>query len=151
VGHLWREDCRHAALRHIHCDVQDDSSVTVQFDGTDRSGTKTPSADLRTSRACASDDVIALDARLKDDRHFLRHSQITRFIDGTKSDKRRAFASIIGYDEIIQFRDAIQQTRNALQREPGYASAKGQLESLQGKMVDLVGEVVSEFDRFYEF
>ncbi|QDZ00239.1 AAA family ATPase [Nitratireductor mangrovi] len=150
VGHLWREDCRHAALRHVHCDEQDGSSVTIQFDGKDRSGTKTLSADLKTSLACDGDDFPGLVERLKDDRIFLRHSQITRFLDSTKSDKRKAIASIIGYDEIIQFRDAIQQTRNALQRDPGYASAKGQMESLQGKMVDLVGEVVSEFDRFHE-
>jgi recombinational DNA repair ATPase RecF len=150
VIHLWREDCRHAALRHVLCNEQDDSSVTIQFDGKDRSGTKTLSAGLKTSLACDGDDVPGLVERLKDDRIFLRHSQITRFLDGTKSDKRKVIASIIGYDEIIQFRDAIQQTRNALQRDAGYTSAKGQMESLKGKMIDLVREVVTGFDRFYE-
>ena len=44
VGHLWREDCRQEALRHVLAKDEDDCRVEVRFDGKDQDGGKSLSA-----------------------------------------------------------------------------------------------------------
>lgn len=142
VGHLWREDCRQEALRHVLAKDEDDCRVEVRFDGKDQDGGKSLSAELKTTASFANDNTRDLVGALRDDRIILRHADIVKFLDETKGNKRAAIAEIIGYEEITQFRTVIQQTRNALQKEGRYTGAKQQSETLQGAMVDAVGQVV---------
>jgi len=150
VDHLWREDCKEDALRHVLTDVGDASVVEIRFDGKDQHGTKSLSADLKTTTSYANDNAGTLVGELKDDNVILRHADIVNFLDQAKGSKREAIAKIIGYEEITQFRSVIQQVRNSLQREGSYTAAKQQSESLQSDMVEATGQVVPDRAAFLE-
>ncbi|KUJ77752.1 AAA family ATPase [Ruegeria profundi] len=150
IEHLWKEDCKLDALRHVKCEDGDASVVEVVFDGADQNGSKSLSAALKTSTAYGDPDVATLLEDLKGDRIILRHADIVGFLDETKGRKREAIARIIGFDEIIQFRSVIQQSRNALQKDGSYTGAKQQSENLQSAMIESVGQVVPDRAAFFE-
>lgn len=150
IDHLWREDCKAEALRHVLCGDEEPSVVEVSFEGKDRAGTKTLTPKLKSNTAYNSPEVGPLIERLQGDRIILRHAQIVEFLNDKKGEKRKVIASIIGYEEITKFRDVIQQTRNALQKEDEYTGAKQQSNRLQGRMIEIVGEIVKSDARFYE-
>ncbi|CAN1724750.1 AAA family ATPase [Hyphomicrobium sp. 1Nfss2.1] len=147
VGHLWREDCKQEALRHVLAGTND-ATVELRFDGQDNYGAKSLSADLKTSTGFANDKARVLVDAIKDDRIILRHADIVKFLDEQKGKKRKAIADIIGYEEITQFRDVLQQTGNALKKDGPYAGAKSLSETLQVDMVGLVGQVVPDRQSF---
>jgi ABC-type cobalamin/Fe3+-siderophores transport system ATPase subunit len=142
VGHLWREDCKQEALRHVLLAEGDDSTVAVEFIGDCLTGSKRLSSTLKTSTDFANDNTRSVVEGLLDDRIILRHADIVAFLDQQKGAKRKAIADIIGYEEINKFRDAIQGTLNALKREPAYTGAKNNAETLGGDMVRDVGQIV---------
>ena len=148
VDHLWREDCKQEALRHILAGVDDSCTVELRFDGQDNHGAKSLSADLKTSTNFANDNTRALVDALKEERIILRHADIVKFLDERKGNKRKAIADIIGYEEITQFRDVLQQSNNALKKEGAYTGAKSFSETLQSDMVGLVGQVVPDRQSF---
>lgn len=148
VAHLWREDCKEEALRHVLASDDDACEVAVQFDSADRNGTKSLSAKLKTTESFANGDMKGLVENLKSDAIILRHADIVKFLDERKGNKRKAIADIIGYEEITQFRDVIQQTNNALKKEGAYTGAKQNSETLQGDMVEAVGQVVPDRETF---
>lgn len=148
VDHLWREDCKQEALRHVLAGTDDACTVELRFDGQNNHGAKSLSADLKTSTKFANENARALVDALKDERIILRHADIVKFLDERKGNKRKAIADIIGYEEITQFRDVIQQTNTALKKEGAYAGAKSQSETLQGDMVGSVGQVVPNRQSF---
>ena len=144
VDHLWREDCKQEALRHVLAKDEDDCRVEVRFDGKYQHGGKSMTAELKTTTSFANNNTRELVEALRGDRIILRHADIVKFLDETKGNKRAAISKIIGYDEITRFRTAIQQTRNTLQKDRKYTGAKQQSEILQGAMVDTVGQVVPD-------
>lgn len=150
IEHLWREDCKLDALRHVKCKDDDASVVEVIFDGADQNGSKSLSAALKTSTAYGHPDVVPLLEDLKGDRIILRHADIVSFLDESKGRKREAIAKIIGFDEIIQFRSVIQQSRNALQKDDAYSGAKQQSDTLQAAMIEAVGQIVPDRDVFLQ-
>ncbi|EAQ13594.1 AAA family ATPase [Maritimibacter alkaliphilus] len=148
VGHLWREDCKQEALRHVLIAEEDDSTVAVEFIGDNLTGEKRLSSALKTNTDLANDNTRALVEGLQHDRIILRHADIVAFLDQQKGAKRKAIADIIGYEEINKFRDAIQGTLNALKREPAYTGAKTNAETLAGDMVRDVGQIVPDRQAF---
>lgn len=148
VDHLWREDCKQEALRHVLAGADDACTVELRFDGQDNHGAKSLSADLKTTTSFANDNTRALVDALKDERIILRHADIVKFLDERKGNKRKAIADIIGYEDITQFRDVLQQTNNALKKEDAYTGAKSVSETLLGDMVGLVGQVVPDRQNF---
>lgn len=151
VGHLWREDCKQEALRHVLIAEGDDSMVAVEFIGDSLTGEKRLSSDLKTSTDLANDNTRVVVEGLQDDRIILRHADIVAFLDQQKGAKRKAIADIIGYEEINKFRDAIQGTLNALKREPEYTGAKTYAETRAGDMVRDVGQIVQDRQAFLAF
>ncbi len=150
VEHLWREDCKQEALRHVLAEDHDASTVEVRFDGKDREGRKSLSAELKTTSSYSNDTVREFASELKDDGIILRHADIVKFLDETKGKKREAIAEIIGYEEITQFRSVIQQARNSLSRDGKYTGANQQSQNLQSDMVLAVGQVVPNRATFLE-
>lgn len=144
VGHLWREDCKQEALRHVLIAEGDDSTVAVEFIGDNLAGEKRLSSALKTSTDLANDHTRSVVEGLRDDRIILRHADIIAFLEQQKGAKRKAIADIIGYEEINKFRDAIQGTLNALKREPAYTGAKSHSVTLEGDMVRDVGQIVPD-------
>jgi len=143
VDHLWREDCKEEALRNVLVGDSDPSEVSVEFSDTALNGTKTLSADLKTRTDYTSPKFLSFLERAKAERIFLRHAQITKFIDQTKSKKKEEIASIIGYQDILGFRDAIQGVYNALRKEAAYTTSKHLAEDAKDKLFRLAGAIIS--------
>jgi len=148
VGHLWREDCKQEALRHVLIAEGDDSTVAVEFIGDSLAGEKRLSSALKTSTDLANDNTRSIVEALQDDRIILRQADIVAFLDQQKGAKRKAIADIIGYEEINKFRDAIQGTLNGLKRESAYTGAKSHSVTLEGDMVRDVGQIVPDRQAF---
>lgn len=148
VDHLWREDCKQDSLRNVLADDKP-SSVELVFDGTDCNGTKALSDALKTSATFANDNAEQLVADLKGDNIILRHADIVNFLDKTKGGKREAIADIIGYSEITKFRNVLLQTKNQLEKETEYTTAKQQIQRLQSGMIAEVEQVVPNRKEFY--
>ena len=150
VEHLWREGCKQEALRHVLTKDEDVSVVEIRFDGKDREGSKSLSAEFKTTKNYSDAGVEALVSGLKDDRIILRHADIVNFLDHTKGKKREAIAQIIGYEEFTKFRSIIQQVRNSLQKDGAYTGAQQQSQNLQAEMVEATGQVVAHRAAFLE-
>lgn len=148
VDHLWREDCKQDSLRNVLADDKP-STVELVFSGTDYSGTKALSEALKTSATFATDNAEQLIANLKNDNIILRHADVVNFLDKTKGGKREAIADIIGYSEFTKFRNALLQTKNQLEKETEYSTAKQQIQRLQSGMIAEVGQVISNRKEFY--
>lgn len=87
---------------------------------------------------------------LREESIFLRHAQIAEFIQKSKSEKRKAVASIIGYETITDFRNVLQSTYNALQRDQEYTSAKYRADSEKKKLLSLTGGIITSPAMLYE-
>ena len=102
VGHLWREDCKEVSLRNVLLEPTDCSEVTIEFSNL-ATNTKTLNPDLSVVDNNSARPFHEFISTLRKENIFLRHAQITQFIQQLKSEKRKAVASIIGYDTITEF------------------------------------------------
>jgi chromosome segregation ATPase len=142
VDHLWREDCKEASLRNVFLNPSDPSEVTIEFSDSS-TNTKRLSADLLVADKNLSTAFRDLVQELRKEHLFLRHAQITEFVQSSKGEKRKAIASIIGYDSITDFRSVIQSTLSALQRDDQYTNAKLRVEEEKRRLLRLA--VLSRF------
>nr|WP_321455802.1 hypothetical protein [uncultured Cohaesibacter sp.] len=149
VDHLWKEDCYEASLRNVLAGAEGDSTVEIVFDGKDRSGVKALSAELKSTTSYANENVAQLVADLNGDNIILRHADIANFLEKAKGKKREAIADIIGYSEITKFRNVLLQTKNQLEKETEYTTAKQQIQRLQSGMIAEVEQVVPNRKEFY--
>lgn len=150
VEHLWKEDCKQDALRNVKCGDDDASRVEISFGGVNQNGTRSLTADLKTSAAFSHLDVEALVKDLKDDRIILRHADIVNFLDLAKGGKREAINHIIGFDKITEFRSVILKSRNTLRQNSACEVAKQQSRTVQEAMKKLVGKVVPDQEVFLQ-
>ena len=119
--------------------LEDSSEVTVEFSDTATS-TKQRNFALVVTDTNKTIDFQELIVKLQAENIFLRHAQISDFIQQSKSDKRKAVASIIGYDDISDFRNRnsrplnhLRKDANTLPRSSVRRNRKESCCSLQGK------------------
>lgn len=149
VAHLWREDCKEHALRNIRIRDTDDAIVAIEFSEPGFSGSKRLKGDLKVQ----SSEIEELREYLKDasaERHILRNADLTTFINKPKGEKRDVIAKIIGFDDIVTFRNVVQSTRNALQRDPQYLTAKQMHEQATARLFEVAGGIVAKREDLYE-
>lgn len=150
VKHLQAEDCRDASFRNVLLDPDEISRVLVELsDGS--SSTKTLNSSLASSHSNGTILFHELLSTLNGDRIFLSLSELTDFIIDTKTDKKKAIASIIGYDDIVNFRGVIQSTSNALERDNSYLVAKSLLETSKRDLLEHTGQFIEFREQLYEF
>jgi len=149
VAHLWREECKEASLRNVLLNPGESSEVTIEFNYSSI-GTKRLNPDLSVSDKSQSAAFYDLIEELRNERCFLRHAQITEFVQSSKSEKRKAVASIIGYDSITDFRSVIQSTLRALQRDSQYTTAKLRVEEEKRRLLQLTGKLLTSPQNLYE-
>ena len=149
VRHLWREDCKEASLRNVLLGPADPSEVTIEFNDSS-TGTKKLNPDLSVndrSQSAAFHDLIEM---LRNEHCFLRHAQVAEFVQSSKSEKRKAVALIIGYESITDFRNTVQSTLRALQRDNQYTTAKARVEEEKRKLLQLTGKLLTSPQNLYE-
>jgi hypothetical protein len=149
VEHLWKEECKEESLRNVLLASSDACETTLQLsDGS--STTKTLSAALAVSHSNKNKPFRELIASLKDDRIFLRLTDVTSFILDTKTDKRNAIASIIGYDAIVDFRNIVKSTSTALEKDGKYLTAKGRVDDANRSLLASAGQFITTREKLYE-
>jgi DNA repair exonuclease SbcCD ATPase subunit len=149
VGHLWREDCKEDSLRNVLIDDSEHSEVTVEF--SDRTAnTKRLTHGLSVLNDNTTVAFQNLKAILSSDRVWLRHSDIAEFVQQSKSLKRKAIASIIGYDSLSAFRDVIQATINSVERDRQYAASKQRLEEEKRNLLQMAGSLLTTPQMLYD-
>ena len=149
VEHLWREDCKEKALRNVLIDDKDSSEVLIEFSDPALSGSKTLGPDFKTARDNTSSAFHTFLEKTNGERIILRHADITHTVEKTKGEKRQWITKIVGYQAVTDFRDAIQSTRNALQKEPDYEAAKQLADAAQSELFKLAQRIIeSEKDLF---
>ena len=108
----------------------DPSEVTVEFsESTTNTKSLTANLSVHDTQSAGFQDLVE---ELRKEHLFLRHAQITDFVQSSKGEKRKAIASLIGYDSITDFRNVIQSTLSALQRDRQYTTAKLRVERRAG-------------------
>jgi len=150
VDHLWREDCKEEALRNVLLDASGVCKVSVQFSNAALNGAKTLSDTLKANVDNLSHEFLAYLQQIRGERIFLRHAQITKFIGETKSKKKEEIASIIGYQDIVAFRDAIHGASNTLRRDPAYTTAKQLAEDAKTNMFRLTKSVIANEEQLFK-
>lgn len=143
IDHLWREDCKEAALRNVLCANDEPCEVFVEFSDAALNGTKGLGADLRAIGDNRSTAFQAFLEKAKGERIILRHAQITNVVGKSKGEKRKWIAGIIGYQAITEFRNAVQSARNALQSDPSYKTAQQLAENAQSEMFKIAQRVIA--------
>jgi recombinational DNA repair ATPase RecF len=143
IDHLWREDCKEEALRNVLLGDEEECSVSVKFIDPKHDGTKSLSSQLKATPTNRSLETADFLASLEGERIFLRHAQITKFVAETKSKKRQQIAAIIGYEEIVRFRDTIQASVNSLKKDGGYSAAKHLAEAAKNRLFQLSQSVIA--------
>jgi DNA repair exonuclease SbcCD ATPase subunit len=150
VDHLWREDCKEEALRHVLLDSSGKCEVQIEFSNTALNGARILPPDLKTKTSNASQDFRTFLEHVKAERIFLRHAQITKFIDETKSKKKEEIAAIIGYQDILGFRDAIQGAYNTLRKDSTYLTARQHAEDAKNKLFQLAGAIIASEKELFD-
>jgi RecF/RecN/SMC N terminal domain len=149
VDHLWREDCKEHALRNVGIRDTDDAVVAIEFGEPSFSGSKRIKGDLTVQSSETGD----LREYLKDalaERHILRNADLTTFINKSKGEKRGVIAKIIGFQDVVEFRNVILSTRNALQRDPQYLTAKQMYTQATARLLEVAGGIVGKREQLYE-
>jgi len=149
VAHLWREDCKEASLRNVLLNPADPSEVTIEFNDSS-TGTKRLNPDLSVNDRSQSTAFGGLIQMLRNESCFLRHAQVAEFVQSSKSEKRKAVASIIGYESITDFRNTIQSTLRALQRDSHYTTAKLRVEEEKRRLLQLTGKLLTSPQNLYK-
>ncbi len=150
VEHLWREDCKEEALRNVLLDASGACEVSVKFSNAILNGTKSISSDLKIKTQIGNAEFRSFLEGLRAERVFLRHAQITKFIGETKSKKREEIAAIIGYQDIVGFRDTIQGATNTLRKDPAYTTAKQYAEDAKNKIFGLTKTIISTKEELFK-
>jgi hypothetical protein len=150
VDHLWREDCKEEALRHVLIGASGKCEVYIEFSDAALNGARTLAPDLKATTNNTSRDFRSFLESMQAERIFLRHAQITKFIDETKSKKKEEIAAIIGYQDILGFRDTIQGAFNTLRRDPAYLTAKQQAENAKNSVFQLAAAIIATEQGLFE-
>ena len=135
IAHLWREDCKESALRHVRLLDGDDAVVTLTFNEPDLKICKTLRTDLTTTTVCKTKIVKPYVEQARSERLILRAADMTSFVNKTKAEKRQEVANIVGYDDVLAFRNTIQSTLNALRKEEAYTTAKSLADTRHAKLL----------------
>jgi len=143
VDHLWREDCKEEALRNVQIGDTQNSVVAIDFSEPDLSDVKELSPEYRIDRTNKTAGLVQYLQDSASEQLWLRSSDLTNFIIKTKNDKRDYIADIIGYDQILNFRNVIQSTLNSLQREDSYVAAKQNFDTSQARSLKISGTIIS--------
>ena len=143
IEHLWREDCKEAALRNVFLGDKDSSVVSLEFSDPSLNCSKMLGPSLITATDNSSARFNSFLETAATERIFLRHAQITDIVAQRKGEKREWIAKIIGYQAITDFRGAIQSTLNVLRGDRAYEAAKQLAEDAQSELFKFAGVIIA--------
>lgn len=143
VNHLWREDCFEEALRNLNLTDTESAVVRLKFSDSKLDCEHLLDGKLNVKRSNNSADFkLYIDASAAE-RLILRYAELQEFITKTKGDKKKVIAEIIGFDDIVDFRNTLNTVLRKLQDDAEFSAARRTLDMNRGKMME-------RFKRFIE-
>lgn len=136
VNHLWREDCFEEALRNLNLTEAENAVVRLKFSDAKLDCEHTLDGKLNVKRSNKSADFKQYLEASEAERLVLRYAELQEFITKTKGDKKKVIAEIIGFDDIVEFRNTLNGVLRKLQDDPEFAAARRTLDTNRGKMMD---------------
>ncbi len=152
VEHLWREDCKEDSLRNVDIDDKEDAVVGLVFNRDELSGEKIlrkKGENLIVEETNKTKEYKDYIGTASQERIVLRTAYLQEFINKRKGEKRKEIADIIGYEALIDFRNVLQSTLNALEKDTEYTTAKKNLDTVKAKLLKLSGKVITKEQELY--
>lgn len=145
VDHLWKENCKEAALRNTLLPDKAQSTVALSFNSTllDSSKTLSPSFFSTFSNQTSEFASYLLEIQKGQERLILRNFDLLSFVTSTKTEKRQYLAKIIGYQALDDFRDVLSRTQTKLEGNADYLAAKRTAPQYQKEIFKIAGDVIS--------
>ena len=143
VNHLWREDCFEEALRNLNLTDAENAVIRLKFSDSELDCEHLLDGKLNVKRSNKSTDFkLYVDASAAE-RLILRYAELQEFITKTKGDKKKVIAEIIGFDDIVDFRNTLNSVLRKLQDDAEFGAARCTLDANRGKMMQ-------QFKKFQE-
>lgn len=136
VNHLWREDCFEEALRNLNLTEAENAIVKLKFSEPKLDCEHILDGKLNAKRSNKSADFKQYLEAAEGERLVLRYAELQEFVTKSKGEKKKVVAEIIGFDDIVEFRNTLNQVFRKLQDDPEFAAARRTLDTNRGKMMD---------------
>jgi hypothetical protein len=152
VAHLWRENCKEAALRNTLLAETALSSVSLLFTDKNLDCTKSLSSafDIECSNVGKEFQDYLRKVKNGRERIILRNIDLWNFVLSTKTQKREELAELIGYGGLDSFRETINRTQTRLEATPDYVAAKRNIPEYQKDIFRLSGSVLANVEDLYK-
>ena len=143
VNHLWKEDCFEEALRNLNLTGSENAMVSLRFSDSKLDCEQILDGKLAGKRSNKSAEFKLYSEASATERLVLRYAELQEFITKTKGDKKKVIAEIIGFDDVVDFRNALNSVVRKLQDDAEFGAARRTLDANRGKMM-------SRFKKFIE-
>ncbi len=151
VDHLWKENCKEAALRNTLLANTESSTVTLSFNVNTLNSGKTLLPSYASSFSNKSQDFQVYMAEIYkgQERLILRNHDLLSFVVSTKTEKRQYLAKIIGYEALDEFREVLSRTQTKLEGTPDYVAATRNAPEFQKECFKLAGTQISTLKELF--
>ena len=136
INHLWREDCFEEALRNLNLTDSENALVRLKFSDSKLDCEQLLDGKLNVKRSNKSADCKQYIDASAGERLILRYAELQEFITKTKGDKKKVIAEIIGFDDIVDFRNTLNTVLRKLQDDAEFGAARRTLDTNRGKMME---------------
>jgi RecF/RecN/SMC family protein len=152
VGHLWKENCKEAALRNVLLPDTAESTVSLSFTDKRLNCTKSISASLEAKYSNVSSDFQNHLQKVREgqERIILRNVDLWNFVLSTKTEKRQGLAELIGYESLDSFREVMSQVQNRLENTSDYIAAKRNIPEYQREIFKITGIMLATTAELYK-
>lgn len=145
VEHLWRENCKEGALRHVLLKENEAAHVEIHFSDPALNCKKSISHALSVSQSNKSAAFTAYLSQVQNghEQIALRNFDILSFVLEPKAQKRQRLEKIIGYEALNEFREIIGKTLYQLERTAEYTTAKANKQEYQKEIFQIARTVIA--------
>ncbi len=152
VAHLWKENCKEAALRNTLLPDTASSSVSLVFTDKRLDCTKSLSSSFETKYSNHGEEFQGHLRKIREgqERIILRNVDLWNFVLSTKTQKRQELAELIGYESLDSFRQVIRRTQKYLEDTPDYVAAKRNIPEYHRDIFKLSGSVLANAEDLYK-
>jgi len=142
---------KHGGLRHTLSSENDESYVAIKF-SSDIENTK----DLEIAKGKLKASFRKTDATftsmiegMKNEKPWIRNSEIVSFILKTKKDRLSDISNIIGYEEVAKTKTILKKASNDIKSIIKNKNFEGQIANKKQLMAKKIGQTVNNKEQFY--
>src|SRR5713101_2358029 len=117
VNYLCKEDCFEEALRNLNLKEAENAVVSLKFTDNKLDSEHILDGKLNVKHSNKNAEFKEYLEASEGERLVLRHSDLQEFLTKPKGDKKKVVATIIGFDDIVEFRNNLTTASNKLQND----------------------------------